>query len=358
MPAITYNERYAFLLGYPGTPSTGWVKVPAETLRGGMWQILEGETFDGQPVYFQLLPDGIYPENFAVRVGERWVSSLQTREWTEIQLAQTVRADLPGFLRPVFPYRAFVGLLLGSDDKIISLAAHESFHAWQGQAAPQKFSTAEGAARLAEHYPWQDESLAANWRQELELLSEILRRDNPASMPGQARRFLELRAARRQSAGLGPELTLLSEHLSNPEYRLITVTGPGGVGKTRLALQAASTLAEQFADGVYWAPLADIHSDIDLALAIVHALHLELAGAQDIFSQLLQALRNDRRDRLLVLDNFEQLLPVGGAALLLEVLRAAPRLTLLVTSRERLNLQAEAMLAQKRSGNRGHTSAT
>lgn len=188
LPAITYNESYAFLLGYPGTPSTGWVKVPAETLRGGMWQILEGETFDGQTVYFQPLSDGIYPENFAVRVGERWVSSLQTREWTEIQLAQTVRADLPGFLQPVFPYRAFVGLLLGSDDKIISLAAHESFHAWQGQAAPQKFSTAEGAARLAERYPWQDESLAANWRQELELLSEILRKDNPASLPGQARR--------------------------------------------------------------------------------------------------------------------------------------------------------------------------
>ncbi len=206
LPAITYNERYAFLLGYPGTPSTGWVKVPAETLRGGMWQILEGETFDGQTVYFQPLSDGIYPENFAVRVGERWVSSLQTREWAEIQLAQTVRADLPGFLQPVFPYRAFVGLLLGNDDKIISLAAHESFHAWQGQAAPQKFSTAEGAARLAERYPWQDESLAANWRQELELLSEILRNDNPVTIPSQVRRFLELRAARRQSAGLGPEL--------------------------------------------------------------------------------------------------------------------------------------------------------
>lgn len=140
------------------------------------------------------------------------------------------------------------------------------------------------------------------------------------------------------------EVTLLSERLGNPAYRLITLTGPGGVGKTRLALQLAATLAEQFADGVCWVPLSDAVTESDLILAIADALHLRLSGAQDLRVQLLQALRHDRRDLLLVLDNFEQLLPVGGATLVLEVLRAAPRLTLLVTSRERLNLQAESAL--------------
>ncbi|HOT92626.1 MAG TPA: BTAD domain-containing putative transcriptional regulator [Anaerolineae bacterium] len=140
------------------------------------------------------------------------------------------------------------------------------------------------------------------------------------------------------------EVTLLSERLGNPAYRLITLTGPGGVGKTRLALQLAATLAEQFADGVCWISLSDAVTESDLILAIADALHLHLSGAQDLRAQLLQALRHDRRDLLLVLDNFEQLLPVGGATLVLEVLRAAPRLTLLVTSRERLNLQAESVL--------------
>ncbi|GAB4495587.1 MAG: hypothetical protein OHK0010_32600 [Anaerolineales bacterium] len=206
LPAITYNEGYAFLLDYPGQPPVGWVKVPAGIQRGEAWQVLPGKTFQGQAIHYQPLPPQIYPENFAVRVGERWVSSLQTREWMEIQLAQTVRADLPGFLRPIFPYRLFIGLLLGGDDKTISAAAHESFHAWQGFSTPHKFSEAESAARLDERYPWNDEPLAASWKEELTLLAAMLRNDDPATLPAQARRFLELRAARRQSAGLTPEL--------------------------------------------------------------------------------------------------------------------------------------------------------
>lgn len=139
------------------------------------------------------------------------------------------------------------------------------------------------------------------------------------------------------------ELALLEEHLTNPNTRLITLTGPGGVGKTRLALQIAAALADQFADGVAWAPLSEARDETDLALAVAQALRLSLAGAQSLYAQLLQALRRDRREVLLVLDNFEQLLP-AGAGLVLDILRAAPKLTLLVTSRARLNLQAEAVL--------------
>jgi len=206
LPVIAYNEGYAFLLGYPGQPPVGWLKVPAGTQRGSDWQILPAKTFEGQVIYFQPLSSGLYPENFAVQVGESWVSSLQTREWMEIQLSQTVRADLPGVLRSVFPYRLFIGLMLGGDDKYISAVAHESFHAWQGLTAPQKFSAAETAARLDERYPWESESLSQDWKAELQCLADMLRGENPAALLAQVRRFLEHRAARRQSAGLNTEL--------------------------------------------------------------------------------------------------------------------------------------------------------
>ncbi len=144
--------------------------------------------------------------------------------------------------------------------------------------------------------------------------------------------------------GRESELALLTERLEDPQTRLVTLTGPGGIGKTRLALQAALALAEQFADGVHWVALTEAESADDLALSLARALHIPLTGASDIRSQVLRALRNGRYEALLILDNFEQLLPVGGAELVLDILRAAPRLTLLITSRERLNLQAEAIL--------------
>ena len=155
----------------------------------------------------------------------------------------------------------------------------------------------------------------------------------PPDLPAQLTSFV----------GRARELALLEEHLTNPNTRLITLTGPGGVGKTRLALQIAAALADQFADGVAWAPLSEARDETDLALAVAQALRLSLPGAQALYAQLLHALRRDRREVLLVLDNFEQLLP-AGAGLVLDILRAAPHLTLLVTSRERLNLQAEAVL--------------
>lgn len=144
-------------------------------------------------------------------------------------------------------------------------------------------------------------------------------------------------------------MALLTDRLSDPACRLATLTGPGGVGKTRLALQIATALADQFADGVYWVPLTDAADETDLVLALAHALGLHLSGAQDLRAQLLQALRHDRRERLLVLDNFEQLLP-EGVTLVLELLRTAPGLTPLITSRERLNLQAEVVLSLFREG--------
>lgn len=134
--SIAYNESYAFLVGYPDPPA-GWIKVLAGLQRGGPWEMVQGDTFHGQPYWRQALPDpDTTPENFAVLVGERWAFSIQTFEWARISLREPIGQALPPILRPIFPYRLFIGLLLGGSDKYISLSAHESFHAYQGIMSP------------------------------------------------------------------------------------------------------------------------------------------------------------------------------------------------------------------------------
>ena len=111
--------------------------------------------------------------------------------------------------------------------------------------------------------------------------------------------------------------------------RLVTVTGPGGTGKTRVALQAAAELADRYGDGVFWVPLAGLR-DPDLVLpALAHTV-----GAADDLASYVGS-----RELLVLLDNFEHL--IAAAAPLAGLLAAAPRLQLLVTSRSRLNLNGE-----------------
>ena len=207
IPAIVYNESYAFLVGYPQPPA-GWVKVPSGLKRGGEWEIVPGDTFDNQPYYRQRLTDpNITPQAFTVRVGQRWVSSLQTLDWAKISLIQPIRQDLPDVLRPIFPYRLFIGQLLSGSEKYISLSAHEAFHAYQGMEAPERFAAAENASVQYENqYPWGDQSLRDDWQKELDLLTQALRTDDQAALIDLTRQFNQLRAQRRESAGLSPEL--------------------------------------------------------------------------------------------------------------------------------------------------------
>ena len=122
-----------------------------------------------------------------------------------------------------------------------------------------------------------------------------------------------------------------------PDSRLITLVGPGGVGKTRIAIQVASEPMSRFSDGVYFVPLSQLDDPTYIPTTILDALTLEAPAVENPEAYLLDYLRD--KAMLLVLDNFEQLL--SGVGVLVEILRTAPRVTLLVTSRQSVNLRME-----------------
>jgi len=119
--------------------------------------------------------------------------------------------------------------------------------------------------------------------------------------------------------------------------RLLTLTGPGGTGKTRLSLQLASTVADTFPDGVFFVPLEPIRDPMLVPSRIATAVGVAEAGARPIADTLSDWLR-DRR-LLLVLDNFEQV--AAAAPLVSDLLRAAPDLKVVVTSRAALRVSGE-----------------
>lgn len=136
--------------------------------------------------------------------------------------------------------------------------------------------------------------------------------------------------------GREDELAKIAELLESPHCRLISLVGPGGMGKTRLAIRAAAD-ATQFSDGVYFVPLASIGVVDLLTSALADALSFSFCGSEDTATQLLKHLKDKKA--LFLLDNFEHLL--AGADFVAEILRAAPGVKIIVTTRERLNLSEE-----------------
>jgi predicted ATPase len=137
--------------------------------------------------------------------------------------------------------------------------------------------------------------------------------------------------------GREKELGAASALLRQPEVRLVTLTGPGGIGKSSLSLCIAERLAPEFADGVWFVPLAPIAAGSEVAGAIAASLGIRDSTQRGIEEALETYLHG--RETLLVLDNFEHVL--GAAPLVTRLLRAAPGVKCLVSSRAVLRLSAE-----------------
>jgi predicted ATPase/DNA-binding CsgD family transcriptional regulator/Tfp pilus assembly protein PilF len=133
------------------------------------------------------------------------------------------------------------------------------------------------------------------------------------------------------------EIAEIAHRLNDADCRLLTLVGPGGIGKTRLAVRAAADCVDQFDNGIFFVPLQPLDSPEFIISAIADALGFQFGLSGDLKQQLFQYLRE--KTLLLLLDNFEHLL--GGVVLLTEILDAAPGIKLIVTSREVLNLQEE-----------------
>jgi non-specific serine/threonine protein kinase len=146
-----------------------------------------------------------------------------------------------------------------------------------------------------------------------------------------------LRAQPTPLLGRADELETIRQRLVADGVRLLTLTGPAGVGKTRLALTAAAQVTDHFPDGVTLVDLTPIREPLLVVPTIAQSFGLTDAGTPPLAQRLQEFL--GERERLLVLDNFEQVLP--AAATLADLLAGCPRLRLLVTSRVPLRLRWE-----------------
>ncbi len=220
----------------------------------------------------------------------------------------------------------------------------------------------EATSRLLAFDPWREEA----HRQRMSALARAGQRSAALAQYQTCRRILEkelgvepsaettalyeqIRDAETRSAGSLPvratsfigreaELAEIGVRLANAECRVLTLIGEGGVGKSRLALQAAQTHIHQFLDGAWFIPLAAVQDAEGMFLAIASALKINATGGE----QTREFLRD--KNLLLILDNMEQLVGDTVREWIAETIRLAPNLKLLVTSLTRINIQAETLL--------------
>jgi predicted ATPase len=149
----------------------------------------------------------------------------------------------------------------------------------------------------------------------------------PNNLPAQTTPFI----------GRENPIRTVKKQLSDANVRLLTLSGAGGTGKTRLALQAAADMVDDFEHGVFFVPLAALKDPALVLQTIARAFDLREVAGKPLQGQLRDYLHG--KQLLLVLDNFEQV--IDSAPLVTDLLSAAPRLKVLVTSREVLRLSGE-----------------
>ncbi len=171
----------------------------------------------------------------------------------------------------------------------------------------------------------------------LQLAAELSQKETKVVAPFEKSKLQNFPVQATSFVGRDVDLSEIASMFVQPQVRLLTLIGAGGMGKTRLAIQVALEQAPNFADGAVFVPLAGVD---DLVAATIAALHLP---AQSLEQQLV-FLKNylSQSQLLLVLDNMEHLLK--QTTTILELLAAAPKLRILTTSRETLNVQAEYLV--------------
>ena len=141
--------------------------------------------------------------------------------------------------------------------------------------------------------------------------------------------------------GRKQEIAHIQHLLSRDDVRLLTLTGPGGIGKTRLGLQVAAELSDLFSDGVYFVNLAPLSDAEFVVPTIAQTLTIKEVAGQPLLA-LLKAYLHEKH-LLLVLDNFEQV--IGAAVQVADLLATCPHLKRLVTSRMVLHVRGEQEFA-------------
>jgi predicted ATPase/class 3 adenylate cyclase len=177
-----------------------------------------------------------------------------------------------------------------------------------------------------------------------ERVFQLVHPDLEASFPPLAtrpRRPSELPEQPSEFIGRDPELREIRERLEDDSVRLLTLTGPGGIGKTRLALRAAADQIDHFEDGAFFVDLSTVRDSGSVLGAIARAIGLSDPADESLLDQLKERLREQRV--LLILDNFEHV--TAAAPTVAQLLPHCSRLTLLVTSREALHVHGEHLFA-------------
>ena len=288
-----------------------------------------------------LLENGQYPQAFELYegpfvVGEspNWGSELE--EWV-----YQVREFLAGRIREALLGMAEISAAQGAFDEAVRQAERAYLLAGAPSPEPKDLERLHllfvaGGSHRAEQVRKEaldfDRALA---------VSAAEARDRLRSLQREEKRFGLSNLPERKTSFVGRELELseVTELLVQPECRLITVVGMGGIGKTRLALQAATEQLQAggFSDGVVFVPLEALTDAASIPAVVADALGLDLMGREDARSVVLRFLAEKRL--LLLLDNFEHLLE--GTSFVGELIDSCSTLKLLITSRERLNLESE-----------------